>query len=221
MRKKVILSWSGGKDSALAYYYIQKAEAYEIVALFTTVTEVYDRVSMHGVRRELLEKQAESLRAPLHTVYIPRDCTDREYESRMEEALATLRSENPPAFMFGDIFLEDIRRYRERNLAKRGMEAMFPLWKQDTEELVTRFIELGFKAIVTCVDSRVLDSSFVGKHIDQDFMERLPLGVDPSGEHGEFHSFVYDGPIFQQKISVSIGEVVLRDSFFFCDLLPG
>ena len=221
MRKKVILSWSGGKDSALAYHYIQKAEAYEIVALFTTITEVYDRVSMHGVRRELLEKQAESLRAPLHTVYIPRDCTDREYESRMEEALATLRSENPPAFVFGDIFLEDIRRYRERNLAKRGMEAMFPLWKRDTEELVTRFIELGFKAIVTCVDSRVLDSSFVGKHIDQDLMERLPLGVDPSGEHGEFHSFVYDGPIFQQKISVSIGEVVLRDSFFFCDLLPG
>jgi uncharacterized protein (TIGR00290 family) len=221
MREKIIFSWSGGKDCALAYYYIQTEEAYEIVSLLTTVTEGYERVSMHGVRRELLERQAESLGAPLHKVYIPGDCTDREYESRMEEALSLYRSEDPPAFVFGDIFLEDLRRYREKNLAKRGMKALFPLWKRDTQELVQRFIELGFKAIVTCVDSRVLDSSFVGKQIDQNLVERLPSGVDPSGENGEFHSFVYDGPIFQQRIRISVGEVVLRDSFYFCDLLPG
>jgi len=220
MKEKIFLSWSGGKDSSLAHYYIQETKAYEIVALLTTLTDGYDRVSMHGVRRTLLEEQAESLGLPLQKVYIPKDSTNKEYDSRMKEVLLGYQNEDINGVGFGDIFLEDLRKYREEKLAQIGMEAIFPLWKRDTPELIRNFIDSGFKAVVTCVDSRVLDSSFVGKLINDDFISRLPPHVDPNGENGEFHSFVSDGPIFRQKINVSIGEVVLRDSFYFCDLLP-
>jgi len=221
MKEKILLSWSGGKDCSLAHYYIQKAEVYEIIALLTTVTEGYDRVSMHGVRRTLLERQAEFLGLPLQKVYIPKDPIDKDYESRMREVLLAYQDEDINCVCFGDIFLEDVRRYREEKLAQIGMEAIFPLWKRDTTGLIRSFIDLGFKAVVTCVDSKVLDSSFTGRLIDDDFVSSLPPDVDPNGENGEFHSFVIDGPIFKQEINVSTGEVVLRDSFYFCDLLPG
>lgn len=220
MKEKILLAWSGGKDCALTHYSIQETKVYEIVGLLTTITDTYDRVSMHGVRRTLLEQQAESLGLPLQKVYIPKESTAKEYEANMEEVLLGYINENVTSVAFGDIFLEDVRRYRERNFAQIGMEAIFPLWKRDTAELIRAFIGFGFKAIVTCVDSRVLGSSFAGKRINHDFISRLPSGVDPSGENGEFHSFVFDGPIFRKKINVSIGEVVLRDSFYFCDLLP-
>ena len=219
--EKILLSWSGGKDCSLAHYYIQEAKAYEIVALLTTVTDGYDRVSMHGVRRTLLERQGESLGLPLQKVYIPKDSTDKDYESRMRDVLLAYQGKDINAVAFGDIFLEDVRRYREEKLAQIGMEAIFPLWKRDTTELIRSFIDLGFKALVTCVDSKVLDSSFAGKVINYGFVSSLPPHVDPNGENGEFHSFVIDGPIFRKKINVSPGEVVLRDSFYFCDLLPG
>lgn len=219
--EKILLSWSGGKDCSLAHYYIQKAKAYEIVALLTAVTDGYDRVSMHGVRRTLLERQADSLGLPLQKVYIPRESTDKDYESRMREVLLAYQGKDINAVAFGDIFLEDVRRYREEKLAQIGMEAIFPLWKRDTTELIRSFIDLGFKALVTCVDSKVLDSSFAGKLINDGFVSSLPPHVDPNGENGEFHSFVIDGPLFKQRINVSTGDVVLRDSFYFCDLLPG
>ena len=221
MKEKIILSWSGGKDSSLAHYYIQEKNAFEIVALLTTVTEGYDRVSMHGVQRTLLEQQVGSLGLPLQKVYIPRDSSNEEYESRMKEVLLGYQGENINAAGFGDIFLADVRRYREEKLAQIGMKAIFPLWKRDTSELIRDFIDLGFKAIVTCVDSRVLDSSFAGKLINDDFISLLPSHVDPSGENGEFHSFVIDGPIFRQRIKVSIGGIISRGPFYFCDLVPG
>ena len=220
MREKILLSWSGGKDSSLACYYIQEAGAYEIAALFTTITEGYNRVSMHGVRRALVKQQAESLGLPLQEVYIPKDSTDEEYQSRMRDALLGCQRDDISSAGFGDIFLEDVRKYREDRLARIGMKAVFPLWRRDTTKLVRDFIDLGFEAIVTCVDSRVLDSSFAGEPINDDFISRLPSHVDPNGENGEFHSFVLDGPIFKRRVELSIGEIVLRDSFYFCDLLP-
>ena len=221
MKKKIILSWSGGKDCALACHSILLKGEHEIVALLTTITETYDRVSMHGVRRILIEQQAESLGFPLETVYIPKESTNKDYEQRMGEVLMGYKEHGVTAVAFGDVFLEDVRKYREENLARAGMEAVFPLWGRDTAELAGQFIDMGFEAIVTCVDSRLLDSSFIGREITHDFISGLPSGVDPGGENGEFHSFVFNGPIFQRKITVSIGEVVLRDSFYFCDLLPG
>ena len=217
--KKILLSWSGGKDSAMALYEIQKTKRYEIVALLTTVTDGYGRVSMHGVREELLERQAESLGLPLHKILIPKKVANEEYESIMREVLTTYKHEDVHSVAFGDIFLEDLRRYREGNLAKMGMEGIFPIWKRDSRELVGTFIDLGFRAITTCVDSRVLDSSFVGREIDDDFVRQLPPHVDPCGENGEHHSFVYSGPTFRREIAFTIGEIVLRDSFYFCDLL--
>jgi uncharacterized protein (TIGR00290 family) len=220
MKKKIILSWSGGKDCALACYLIGDSGDYEIAALLTTITEAYDRVSMHGVRRILIEQQAESLGLALKTVFIPTESTNQEYEQRMGEALLRYKEQDVASVAFGDVFLEDLRRYREGNLARAGMKAVFPLWGRETAELIGEFIDMGFEAIITCVDSRVLDPSFLGKRLDRDLLSRFPSGVDPCGENGEFHSFVFNGPIFSRKVNVSVGEVVLRDSFYFCDLLP-
>jgi uncharacterized protein (TIGR00290 family) len=218
--KKILLAWSGGKDSAMALYEIQKKKGYEIVALLTTVTDGYGRVSMHGVREELLERQAESLGLCLHKILIPQKAANEEYESIMRDVLTTYRDEDVHSVAFGDIFLGDLRKYREEKLAKIGMKGIFPIWKRDSRELVRTFIDLGFRAITTCVDSKVLDSSFVGREIDDDFVRQLPPHVDPCGENGEHHSFVYRGPTFKRKIAFTVGEIVLRDSLYFCDLLP-
>ena len=221
MNEKVILSWSGGKDSAMALYELQKTNSYDISALLTTVTKDYDRISMHGVRRLLLERQAEALGVPLLKVYITKDASNDEYEKEMREKLVDRRSNGNLSVAFGDIFLEDLKKYREENLSRIGMKGIFPIWKRDTTELANTFTNLGFKAVVTCVDSKVLDKEFVGRVYDKQFLADLPPGADPCGENGEFHSFVYDGPIFRDKIAFTTGEVVLRDKrFYFCDLIP-
>jgi len=221
MSEKVLFSWSGGKDSAMALYELQMAHSYEISALLTVVTEDYDRISMHGVRRILLERQADSLGYPLEKILISKNASNEEYESKMRDVLVKYRETGVSSVVFGDIFLEDVRRYREDRLAKIGMKGIFPLWKRDTTKLANTFINLGFKAIVTCVDSNVLDKRFVGRVYNKQFLRELPPNVDPCGENGEFHSFVYDGPIFRRKISFVIGDIVLRDNrFYFCDLIP-
>ncbi len=220
MSKKTLLSWSGGKDSALSLYEIQKASDYSVAALLTTITEDYDRISMHGVRRVLLEWQAEALGLPLQKIYIPKDATNGVYESRLRAFLEAGLRAGIDTVAFGDIFLEDLRQYREKNLAQLGLQGLFPIWKRDSHELASSFLELGFKAVVVCVDTSVLDASFAGRVFDEEFLRDLPGNVDPCGENGEFHSFVVDGPNFKQQIGHMLGEVVRRDRFCFCDLLP-
>lgn len=218
MAEKVLLSWSGGKDSALAFYEISQNQQYEMAGLLTTVTEDYHRISMHGVREALLEQQASSIGLPLSKVFISKNGSNEEYESKMKEVLFKFQKLGVYAVVFGDISLEDIRKYREENLAKVEMKGIFPIWGKDN--LPQTFIDLGFQAIVTCVDAKVLDKRFVGKLFDEKFLAELPANVDPNGENGEFHSFVFDGPIFRHRIDFKMGEVVKRDSFYFCDLQP-
>ena len=214
------MSWSGGKDSCLALYEIQKAKEYRVAALLTTVTRDYDRISMHGVRRVLLERQAASLGLPLHEVFITKDATNQEYEVKTEEAFSAYRDQGIDSVVYGDLFLEDIRAYRDQFLARHQMHGIYPVWLRDTTEFIKEFISLGFKAVITCVDGKVLDSSFAGMMIDENFLSALPPHIDPCGENGEFHTFVFKGPIFKEAVRFSIGERVERDSFWFCDLLP-
>jgi uncharacterized protein (TIGR00290 family) len=216
----ILFCWSGGKDSAMALHALQHRPGVRIPALLTTVTETYDRVSMHGVRRELLAQQAKSIGLPLHEVCIPPQCVNPIYEARMEEALRVHYAEGVRTVAFGDIFLEDLRAYREKNLARIGMTALFPIWKRDTRELIREFHENGFRALAACIDPKVLDRSFAGRELDDAFFRDLPAGVDPCGENGEFHTFVFDGPMFRKPIPVRVGEIVERDSFIYCDLLP-
>ncbi len=216
----VLMSWSGGKDSCIALYEIQRTQNYRVAALLTTLTRDYDRISIHGVRRVLLEKQANSLGLPLHQVLISKDATNEEYEMKMGEAFSVYCKQGIDSIVFGDLFLEDIRAHREQFLARHNMRGLFPVWKHDTSVFVKEFLALGFKAVVTCVDSKVLDQSFAGRMIDEGFLSSLPSHVDPCGENGEFHSFVFDGPIFTEAVTFSIGAAVLRDSFWFRDLLP-
>ncbi len=216
----VLFCWSGGKDSAVALHALQSERKYSVAALLTTITEQYDRISMHGVRRVLLERQAKSIGLPLTPVTIPPECSNAMYELRMKEALAQYFAQGVRHVAFGDIFLEDLRVYRERNLAQVGMSALFPVWKRDTRSLAADFIRKGFRAIAVCVDPRVLDDSFVGREIDTSFLSDLPPDVDPCGENGEFHTFVFEGPIFKVPVRFRSGEKVLRDNFWFCDLLP-
>lgn len=221
MKEQVVFCWSGGKDSAMALYELQASQQYDVVALLTTVTRDYDRISMHGVRRDLLHRQAASIGIPLHEVWISMAATNAEYEAQMDAALEVYRAQNIDTVVFGDIFLEDLRQYRERNLAKVGMRALFPVWKRDTRELVTTFLQLGFKAVVCCIDGKVLAPSFAGRAIDDQFLADLPPGIDPCGENGEFHSFVYDGPLFTGgPVQHSLGEATTRGEFTFRDLRP-
>jgi uncharacterized protein (TIGR00290 family) len=218
----VIVAWSGGKDCTLALREIELGGQYSPVALLTTVTSGYERISMHGVRRSLLQAQAASLGIPLHEVEISPRADNQEYESKMDAALSTLRSATPgiTGVVFGDLFLQDIREYREKNLSRAELSAIFPLWGRDTRKLAADFTGLGFRAVVVCVDSAALDRSFAGREYDASFVADLPAGVDACGENGEFHTFVYDGPLFANPIAHARGEVVLRDErFFFADLL--
>jgi uncharacterized protein (TIGR00290 family) len=218
--KGVLVSWSGGKDSCLALQEIQRAPDMRVEALLTTVTRDFDRISMHGVRRVLLERQAASLGHPLHQILISKGATNEEYESQMGEAFAGYRDKGINSVAFGDLFLQDIRAYRQRLLAKHDMVGLYPIWGRDTSKLIGEFIGLGFKAAVVCVDPAQLDPTFLGRVIDQEFLEELPPHVDPCGENGEFHTFVFDGPIFREPVEFTFGEIVCRDSFWFCDLLP-
>lgn len=214
------LSWSGGKDSALALWALRSERDAWPRALITTVTEGYERISMHGVRRELLATQAESLGVPLVEVRIPPGCVNEVYEQRMADAFASQPLSAVQAVAFGDLFFEDVRAYREQRLSAAGRRGLFPLWRRDTMVLAHRFIEAGFRAILVCVDPRYLPASFAGRAYDEQLLADLPAGVDPCGENGEFHTFVHAGPIFAEPIACETGEVVEREGFIFCDVLP-
>jgi uncharacterized protein (TIGR00290 family) len=230
-KEKVVLSWSGGKDSALALYELHRTGRFEVVSLLTTLSQEYDRVSHHGVRSELLEHQAVALGIPLEKLYISVESSDpcrtddsrvmHQYEELMDQTMLRFQAKGINTVAFGDIFLLQLRAYREAKLGQRGMKALFPLWQRDTNELVQSFVALGFKAYLACVDGSKLGEPFAGRPLDLQFLHDLPAGVDPCGENGEYHSFVYDGPLFQKPVPVKVGSVVLRDSRYFADLLPG
>ena len=218
-REPVLFCWSGGKDSAMALHALLQDPQMRVVALLTTVTEGYDRISMHGVRRELLQRQAQSIGLPLHEVFIPPECVNSMYEARMEAALRVHFGNGVRKVAFGDIFLEDLRTYREKNLARIGMTALFPIWKRDSRELIDSFHAHGFRSITVCVNPKLLDRSFAGRELDASFFADLPPQVDYCGENGEFHTYAFDGPIFKDAIRFQVGESVERDSFVFCELL--
>lgn len=209
MKKKIILAWSGGKDSSLALYRLLQDSRYEVTYLLTTLNAAYKRISMHGVREELLDKQAAAIGIPLLKVWI-HEASYEEYERQMERVLLLAKSEGVEGVAFGDIFLEDLRAYREEKMAQVDMEALFPLWKEDTAELVRNFIRFGFRSVVCCVNDAYLDEEAVGKEIDDSFVDSLPNTVDPCGENGEFHSFCFAGPIFKNPIMIEVGEKLYR-----------
>ncbi len=215
------MSWSGGKDSALALYEIQQAREHHVAALLTTLSREDGRLGIHYVRNELIDAQAASMGLPLCKILIPRGATNAEYEREMAKALAQFRdSQGIGAIVFGDLFLEDIRQYREQFLARQRMHGLYPVWGRDTAQFAVDFIKLGFKAIVVSVNAHTLDESFTGRMLDKEFLKELPAGVDPCGELGEFHSFVFDGPIFEHAVKFKRGEISLRDGHYCCDLLP-
>ena len=205
----------------MALHALLRSDRYEVVSLLTTIAKQYERISHHGVREELLEQQAEALGIHLHKLYLHQDhCSNEDYEAAMKKVMLEYKEKGVLTVAFGDIFLQDLREYRERNLAKVGMKGIFPIWHRDTTEIVQTFIALGFKAYLTCVDCEKLGEKFAGQPIDADLIRGLPDGVDPCGENGEFHSYVYDGPIFRRPVGVSVGDVVLRDVRYFADLIP-
>jgi len=228
------MNWSGGKDSSLCLYKVLQLGNYNVTHLLTSVNAVHDRISMHGVRRSLLEAQASSIGIPLTTIELPEQPGMEEYENAMLQKVNELKQSGCTHAIFGDIFLEDLKIYRVQKLATAGIECVFPLWKINTTELVHEFIELGFKNVIVCVNDQYLDKSFCGRIIDKDFINDLPANVDPCGENGEFHSFVFDGPIFENPIAYTKGEIVFKTydapqandekkptyGFYFCDLLP-
>ena len=221
MTSALALSWSGGKDSALTLWVLGREHGIAPRALITTVTDAYDRVSMHGVRRSLVARQAGAVGVPLVEVEIPAGCTNDAYEQRMTEALATEPLRRVDAVAFGDLFLEDIRSYREDRLATLGKTGCFPLWHRDTTRLAHEFIAAGFEAIIVCLDPAKLDRSFAGRKFDDSLLADLPRDVDPCGENGEFHTFVYAGPVIGDPIDIQVGETVERDGFVFTDLTAG
>jgi len=216
---RILVSWSGGKDSCLTLGEILRDARFSVEALLTTVTEGFDRISMHGVRRVLLEQQAAALEVPLEVVYIPQAATNDVYQARMEAAFERYRAMGVTTIAFGDLFLADIRKYREQWLAQAGMTPIFPIWLRDTGELARQFIDRGFEAILSCVDTRVLDCAFAGRSFDTAMLADFPEGTDPCGENGEFHTFVYDSPVFDRAIPVETGEIVERDGFVFADVI--
>jgi len=218
-RKPVVMSWSGGKDSCMALYEIMRGDAFRVEALLTTVTRDYDRISMHGVRTKLLERQAESLGFPLHRVFISKGANNAEYESRLEEALSGYRERGIDTVGFGDLFLEDIKLWRDQFLARHGMVGLYPVWKRDTATAIRDFIAQGFRTLIVCVDPKQLDPRFCGRTIDEELLSELPPSCDACGENGEFHSFVFDGPLFRAPVRFTQGEIVCRDGFWFCDLI--
>lgn len=210
MKPQVIFNWSGGKDSAFCLHKLRQENEYDILCLLTSVSEPYQRISMHGVRVELLEIQAERIGLPLVKLMIPEMPTMEVYEKIMTETLMDLKKQDATASVFGDIFLEDLRKYREDKLEELNLKGIFPLWKIPTDKLIRDFLEAGFKTIVTCVNEKYLDKSFAGRVIDENFLSDLPVNVDPCGENGEFHTFVFDGPIFTKPIEFTKGEIVYR-----------
>lgn len=241
MQQKAYMNWSGGKDSALCLHAALQDERYSVECLLTSINATHDRISMHGVRRALLEQQAASIGLPLRTIELPEQPGMAEYEQVMMQEVTALKSYGYSTAIFGDIFLEDLKQYREQKLAEAAIHCAFPLWKIPTPALMDSFIRQGFKAIIVCVNEKYLDKSFCGRFIDESFVRDLPAGVDICGENGEFHSFVFDGPVFNQPVPFRKGAIVERKyaapassddtcnpmnsgseySFYFCDLVPG
>lgn len=245
-KKQALFNWSGGKDSTLALYHVLKEEKYDVRYLMTSVNEAFQRVTMHGVRTELLEEQAKSLSLPLYKMFLPENPTMESYETIMRNTLTRFCDEGITHSIFGDINLEDLKNYREKKLDELNLTAVFPLWNRPTTEIIHEFIDLGFKTIVTCVNDNYLGKEFVGRIIDQEFIADLPKNVDPCGENGEFHTFVFDGPFFSKPVNFEIGEIVhrkyipekketenseydcednssetsLNPGFWYCDLIP-
>jgi uncharacterized protein (TIGR00290 family) len=226
--KKALFNWSGGKDSAFALWKILSENEFSVETLLTSVNRKFNRISMHGVRMELLEKQAASIGLPLDTLMIPEDPSMDDYNTLMTNKMNHFKNKGIDYSIFGDIFLEDLRKYREQQLARAGIKAVFPIWKTDTREVVTQFIENGFKAVVVSINAKLLDRSFAGRVIDKDFINDLPANVDPCGENGEFHSFVFDGPVFKKPVAFKTGDTVLKkyktsgkwdNAFWYCDLI--
>ena len=214
-----LVAWSGGKDSLMALWKL--ASEYEAVALVTNIQSSEERISVHGVRRELLERQAAALGLPLHVVELPDTPSNAEYEARVEAVFAPFREQGVTHVVYGDLFLPDVREYRDAHLRRMGMQGVYPLWEQDTRTLIEEFIVAGFRTVVTAVDTTQLDASFVGRELDAAFVRDLLPGVDPCGENGEFHTFVYAGPLFRQPVPFTIGETFWKDHrFCYCDLLP-
>jgi len=239
-KQKAIFNWSGGKDSSFALFKALQSGEFDINYLLTTVSTGYRRIIQHGVREELLETQAESIGIPLYKLFLPENPDMEIYNALIKETLLKFKQENIHTGIFGDIYLDDLRKYREEKLAEVGVNAVFPIWKYPTIDLIEDFIKIGFKAVVVCVNGNVLDASFAGREIDEDFIKDLPANVDPCGENDEFHSFVYDGPIFKKSIKFQRGEIIkktyspsgndkLNDEgyervpktvFWYCDLMP-
>jgi uncharacterized protein (TIGR00290 family) len=216
--KRILLSWSSGKDSAWSLHLLRQRGDYEVVGLLTTFNEEADRVAMHAVRRELVERQAAAAGLPLWSVPLPWPCSNERYESLMAGACAKARAEGISGIAFGDLFLEDVRAYRVRQMDGTGLEPIFPVWGLPTRDLAEEMIASGMRVRLTCVDTEKLDRSFVGREFDRALLADLPEGVDPCGERGEFHSFVYAGPMLGAEVAVSVGEMVVRDQFVFADL---
>ena len=217
---KTLISWSSGKDSAWTLHVLRQQGRYEIVGLVTTVNEAFDRVAMHAVPTPLLERQAAAAGAPLWKVPIPHPCSNTDYEAAMRALIERARGAGVTEMAFGDLFLEDIRAYRERQLAGTGVAPVFPLWQRPTAALASEMIDAGLAAVLTCVDPRALPASFAGRVYGRDLLASLPAGVDPCGERGEFHTFAYAGPMFSAPIPVAVGEIVERDGFVFADIAP-
>lgn len=221
MGTKAILAWSGGKDGALALHRVRQAGTYGIEGLLTAITSDYDRVCMHRVRTALLEQQAAALGLPLDKIRLRRNESQDAYDAKMRAGLMRYRERGIETVIFGDLFLEEVRQYREKNLSQVDMQAVFPLWQEDTGRLARTFLRTGFKAIITCVDLSALTPAFVGRDYDETFLADLPAGADPCGERGEFHSFVYDGPLFRQPVPFTTGRTVVREErFCYLDLVP-
>ena len=220
MKKKILLSWSSGKDCAWTLHVLRQQGEYEVAGLLTTMNSAFDRVAMHGTRRALLEMQAEAAGLPLITAPLPWPCSNAQYESAMQLVCHQALAQGITGIAFGDLFLADVRSYRERQLKDSGLEPLFPIWKNPTDKLAQDMISSGMKAKIVCVDPRQIPQEFIGRDFNQAFLDDLPAGSDPCGENGEFHSFVYAGPMFGRELPIATGEKVLRDGFWFCDVLP-
>ena len=220
MAKKALLSWSSGKDSAWALHILRRTPDVEVVGLMTTMNEVHQRVAIHAVRLELLERQAEALGLPVQVIDLPSPCTNAQYEAAMGKFVDESKRHGIECMAFGDLFLADIKEYREAKLAGTGIAPLFPLWLMPTDRLATEMIANGLRAVVTCVDPQQLPLSFAGREFNEQFLADLPNDVDPCGERGEFHTFAFDGPMFEKPVGIQKGEVVERDGFGYADLLP-
>ena len=220
MKRKTLMSWSSGKDSAWALHKLQQNPEIDLVGLFCTVNKEFDRVAMHGVRVDLLQRQANSIGLPLQIIEIPNPCNNAEYEQIMGQFVDGAKSDNIDYFAFGDLFLEDVRNYREEKLKDSGIKAIFPIWGTPTDKLSREMIDSGLRTVITCINPKQTPKEFIGREFDDSFLDSLPETIDPCGENGEFHSFVFDGPMFNEKIEIVVGDVVQRDDFIFVDVLP-